>query len=317
MFDLVKPDAATPDTAPGDPRVGHLLGSGIGAGERPRAVLVGFPVDAGVRRNGGRPGAARGPEAIRQALYRLAPDAFGFEAHAGLLRRTVDAGDLRCSGDLEQDQAALGEAVVGWLREGAFVVVLGGGHETAFGHYLAYARAGLPVEILNWDAHADVRELRDGKGHSGSPFRQALLHPSRTCRRYRVAGVQPQSVAREHVAFVEARAGRVLPAAGLDRAGCERLCAQLGWPALVTFDLDAVDQAAAPGVSAPATRGLPAALWLEAAFQAGRSPAVTSADVCELCPPHDRDGQTARLAALTVWELLRGLAARGAPVPVR
>jgi arginase family enzyme len=63
-------------------------------------------------------------------------------------------------------------------------------------------------------------------------------------------------------------------------------------------------------VSAPATNGLPVPLWLQAAFLAGANPRVASADVVELAPPHDQDGQTARLAALTVWEILRGLATR-------
>ena len=67
------------------------------------------------------------------------------------------------------------------------------------------------------------------------------------------------------------------------------------------FDIDAVDQAQAPGVSAPATGGLYAALWLEAAYQAGRSPRVTSCDLVELCPPHDRDGQTARVPMGTTF----------------
>jgi formiminoglutamase len=308
--ELEPPDVAAPATAAGDPRVGHLLGSALGPGEAPRAALLGFPVDEGVRRNGGRPGAAQGPRAIRQALYRLTPDAFGFEVHAALLTRTRDLGDLRVTGDLEADQAALGQVLAGLLRAGTFPVVLGGGHEAAYGHFLGYVEAGTPVEILNIDAHADVRETGDGRGHSGSPFRQALLHPSGTCRRYRVAGLQPQAVAREHLAFLEARGGRGFPAAGLDEEEIRALLGDLRGPALVTFDIDAVDQASAPGVSAPATRGLPAALWLGAAFLAGSTPAVTSADLCETSPPFDRDGQTARLAALTVWEILRGLAAR-------
>jgi formiminoglutamase len=64
-------------------------------------------------------------------------------------------------------------------------------------------------------------------------------------------------------------------------------------------------------VSAPNSAGLTSALWLAAADGAGRCPTVTSADVVELNPAFDRDGQTARLAALTVWSLLRGLADRG------
>lgn len=308
---FVRPEVALPPASPDDRRVGHLLGSLLAPGETPRAVLLGFPCDEGVRRNGGRQGAAQGPAAIRRALYRMTPDAWGLEAHAALLGRTLDAGDLALGGELEPDQEALGEAISGWLQQGAFPVVLGGGHETAYGHFLGYARAGRPVEILNLDAHPDVRPLAGGKGHSGSPFRQALLHPSGACRRYRVAALQPQSAAREHLAWLEARGGRAVPAAELDAARLGRLFAGLGSPALATFDLDAVDQAHAPGVSAPAARGIGPELWLAAAFLAGRTEAVSSADVCELCPPHDGEGRTARLAALTVWEILRGLAARG------
>ncbi len=90
----------------------------------------------------------------------------------------------------------------------------------------------------------------------------------------------------------------------------EGLYRDLVAPALVTFDLDAVDQAFAPGVSAPATGGMSAGLWLYAAYAAGRTPAVRSCDIVELNPRYDRDGQTAKLAAYTVWQVMRGLAER-------
>ena len=86
-------------------------------------------------------------------------------------------------------------------------------------------------------------------------------------------------------------------------------------PMLATFCLDAVDQAHAPGVSAPSTDGLTPSEWLAAAYRAGACPSVRSADVVELSPRLDRDAQTARLAARTVWELLRGLASRPVRVP--
>ena len=79
---------------------------------------------------------------------------------------------------------------------------------------------------------------------------------------------------------------------------------------LVSFDVDAVDQAWAPGVSAPATGGLTVELWLAAAREAGRSPRVRSIDIVEVSPPLDRDDQTSRLAALTIWTFLQGLAER-------
>jgi formiminoglutamase len=297
-----------PDTAADDPRLGRLLGSRLGPDETPRAVILGFPSDEGVRRNGGRVGAAGGPRAIRAALYRLTPDP-KLEAFADLLGRTRDLGDLEVSRNLEFDQRHLGEALVPYLEAGAFVIVLGGGHETSYGHFQGYALARREVQILNWDAHADVRELKQGQAHSGSPFRQAIEDPSRACRRYSVAGLQPHSVASAHLQFVQQH-GRAVWRDEVTRESIEELYRSAQAPALVSFDLDAVNEAEAPGVSAPTAGGLSSELWLLAAYAAGRSPAVASADVVELNPAVDRDGQTARLAALTVWWILRGYTER-------
>ena len=308
MSGLVPAAVPLPAATDGDPRLGHLLGRALAPGTAPRAVLVGFPSDAGVRINGGRPGAAEGPSAIRRSLYRLTPDA-GCPAHRALIERTVDLGDVSIEGDLEAAQQALAKVLAPVLSAGAFAIVLGGGHETAYGHFLAYALAGRTVALLNWDAHTDVRPTIDGQGHSGSPFRQALEHPSRAATRYTVAGVQPHSAAEPHLAYVRAR-GRVVPRRELSGTMIRELYAQLASPALVSFDLDLVDQAAAPGVSAPGVDGIDVPLWLEAARGAGRCPAVASADIVELSPPHDLDGRTARLAARTVWEILRGVVER-------
>jgi formiminoglutamase len=297
-----------PDTTADDPRLGHLLGRR--AGDAPQVVLLGFPTDVGVRRNGGRPGPAAAPPEIRRHLARLVPDPRGGEAFVDLVERTQDLGDVPVSGDLEADQERLAALVAAPLARGAFVIVLGGGHETAYGHFLGYVRAERPVAILNWDAHPDVRELKEGRGHSGSPFRQALEHPSRLCRGYRVAGLQPQSSAAAHLAFLAEHAAARVWHDELTAAHVARLYEVADGPTMVTFDIDAVDQAHAPGVSAPATGGLDVPLWLAAAFEAGRCPHVTSCDLVEVNPNYDRDGQTARLAALTVWHILRGLASR-------
>ncbi|MFL5401507.1 MAG: formimidoylglutamase [Gemmatimonadales bacterium] len=302
------PSPPVPDTTADDPRVGRLLGSRLGRNDAPAAILLGFPSDEGVRRNGGRVGAVQGPGALRAALYRLAPDARS-SAFEELLCRTRDLGDLQITGDVELDQRNLGEVLSPHLAHGSFVVVFGGGHETSYGHFLGYAVSRRPVEILNWDAHADVRELRDGKAHSGSPFRQALEDPSGACRRYTAVGLEPHLVARAHLELVE-RHGRAVWRSQISSGTIEAIYRDLEGPALVSFDLDAVNQAEAPGVSAPNAAGLRSELWLEAAYAAGRCPGVTSADVVELNPVVDRDGQTARLAALTVWWLLRGRAER-------
>ena len=308
MTRIIPPDIRTPDTAPEDPRLGHLLGGRLGTGDVPAAVILGFPSDEGVRRNGGRVGAAKGPGAIRSALYRLTSDPRSphFE---DLLGRVRDLGDLEISGDVESDQRRLGQTIAPHLAQNSLVIVLGGGHEASYGHFLGYVAAGRKPEILNWDAHPDVRGLAGGKAHSGSPFRQAIEDPSGSCRRYTVAGLQPHAVAREHAAFVE-RHGRLVWRDEVSLERIAQLYRSVDSPTLVSFDLDAVTEAEAPGVSAPNAAGLTSDLWLEAAYQAGRSAAVSSVDVVELNPAVDRDGQTARLAALTVWWLLRGRAER-------
>ncbi len=79
---------------------------------------------------------------------------------------------------------------------------------------------------------------------------------------------------------------------------------------MATFDMDAVDQAYAPGVSAPTANGLRPELWLRAARMAGRHERVSSFDIVECNPDFDHGSQTARLAALTVWSFLKGLAKR-------
>ena len=88
----------------------------------------------------------------------------------------------------------------------------------------------------------------------------------------------------------------------VDRPLIDYLYQDEGKAVLASFCLDAVDQAFAPGVSAPAAGGLNSTQWLHAAYQAGTSSSVRSMDVVELNPAFDQDECTARLAAVTVLE---------------
>jgi formiminoglutamase len=309
MPQLTRRSIPVPDASEDDLRVGHLLGT-IDAIDTAAAVIVGFPSDAGVTLNGGRAGAAGGPAALRNWLYRFTPDAVDSSRFKELLKRTVDVGDVALTGNVELDQEALGEVVAPILKDGAVPIILGGGHETAFGHFLGHVYRGQSVSVLNWDAHPDVRPLKDGSPHSGSPFRQMMLHVSGSCIGYTVAGLLPHQVSRAHVDWILDRGGLVKWRSGLSESVVSELYRFLEYPAMVSFDLDAVDQASAPGVSAPATGGLDVDTWLKAAYEAGRNPAVSSMDVVELNPRLDVDERTARLAALTVWTFLRGLSER-------
>lgn len=305
-LDLVPPGLDAPRTAPDDPRLGRWLRREREPDAALYVALVGFPSDEGVARNGGRPGASQGPDAIREALYALTP---GSEALEALLSVTADLGDVPISGNLEADQERLGDVIAALFRRGVVPIVLGGGHETTYGHFLGYAATGQAAHLLNWDAHPDVRPLKDGKAHSGSPFRQALEHPAHPAPSYRLAGYQPWRAARAHLDYVRAR-GEAVPLDELTAERARAIASGSQQPTLASFDLDALDAAQAPGVSAPGACGVAGGLWLEAAEACGRAPAVASFDVVELNPRVDVDGQTARVAALTVWHILRGLAAR-------
>jgi formiminoglutamase len=291
-------------TDPADPRIGQLLCHCL---EEAHTAILGFPSDIGVEINGGRRGACEAPESVREWFYRMTPDA---AVEASWYRGICDLGNLLVSGRLEEDQERLGEVVNHLLSEGIFVIIIGGGHETSYGHFLGYVNAGMPLSILSWDSHPDVRPLKHGQPHSGSPFRQALEHPSGLLSHYRVVGLQPQSVAADHLRFILEHGGSYLWRDEVDLGSATR---GLGETVMVTFDLDAVDQAHCPGVSAPSVHGLSMREWLQAAKWAGGCRSVRSIDLVEINPRIDRDGQTSRVAALTLWTALSARAALQLP----
>jgi formiminoglutamase len=311
---------ALPDR-PDDPRLGAFLAPWNGDLHDlwpGRPVLIGFPQDEGVRRNGGRPGAAAAPREIRRWLARLVP--WDAAHHCDLTAlRPLDAGDLRVSVDLENDQLALGEAVGVVLSQGAIPIVLGGGHETAYGHFLGYVAARRPVAILNLDAHLDVRPLLAGQGHSGSPFRQALEHPQQPLpgHRYVCFGAQPFSVSREHLTYAREHSCRILWREQIQgQVGQrfdeerKRLASETG-AVFLTIDADVVRAADVPGVSAPNPVGLEGVDVIDCSRRAGACAAVSSLEVVEINPLLDPDGHSARWAALVVWHFLAGLTCRG------
>jgi formiminoglutamase len=305
---------------PDDPRLGEVteFWAGDPAALRPgRPVLIGFPQDEGVHRNGGRVGAADAPVEIRRWLYRLVP--YDCEAHTDLgALALVDLGNIRITGSLEETQTALGQVVAATLRCGAIPVVLGGGHETAYGHYLGYVAAGRPVGVVNLDAHLDVRPLLDGQGHSGSPFRQMMEHAADPLpgERYICLGAQPQCVARSHLLYARQQgadvrwAGQVRAALVEEFRRCVRKAAGSDCQVYVSLDADAVHVSDVPGVSAPNVAGVAGDQVVACARIAGASPQVASFELVEINPRHDRNGQSARWAALAVWSFLAGLAER-------
>lgn len=274
------------------------------------ACLIRFPSDEGVKRNGGRPGASKAPDLILKRLLSLTPHPKYAQHHIKLLSSVTIPDPVRCSGSLEKDQEELGTLVQKTMKDNVIPVIIGGGHETSFGHYLGYSTSSTPVTILNIDAHTDVRPLKNGLTHSGSPFRQALEHPSGCCQSYNVFGLNPSSVSEDHYKFVDQH-GKALFAEDLNLQSLKTfLDKSQGQNIMATMDMDAVQQADAPGVSAPNSSGISASLWLKCAYEIGKCSNVRSFDLCEVNPDFDRDQQTVKLAALSIWYFLLGLSFR-------
>jgi formiminoglutamase len=319
-FSLLEParyEAASPGRAD-DPRLAKIIeiwDGSVTALVAGRPVLVGFPQDEGVRRNHGREGAAKAPREIRKYLGKLTRWDAEEDVDLSKPRPPLDAGDVRIAGSLEQTQESLGQVVGEILKTGAVPIVLGGGHETAYGHYLGYVNAQIPVAILNVDAHLDVRPYPEGLGHSGSPFRQAMEHRLKplAAAGYACLGAQPFAVSREHVRYVTERGGRVhWQGAALDLVLSEekQRSDAAGTRLFVTVDADAFAAADVPGVSAPNPNGYPGREIELFARAAGEAVEVSSLELVEINPQFDVDGRSARWAAIAIWHFLVGLASR-------
>jgi formimidoylglutamase len=285
-------------------------------------VLLGVPQDEGVRRNGGRVGAAAAPDAIRKALYKLTPVFFTKDGITHIDRlRIIDAGNIRTNDvDLEEIHIRQREVVGQLLRRGALPIVLGGGHDIAYPNGAALGDSGQPFGILNVDAHTDVRPLIEGKyAHSGSGFRQLLEDNALTVGGFCEFGIQSFSVAAQHIEYIRS-CGKSIVSYDEIRGSenFEQLflsvlhyCSTSGSNNVyASFDIDAVASAYAPGVSAPAAIGFTADELCRAAELVGEDAAVKLFDIAEVNPTFDIDGRTAKLAAIVIAYFIGGVARR-------
>lgn len=274
-------------------------------GARADVALVGFASDAGVARNGGRVGAAEGPTALRQALASLA-------VHDDLV--VADHGDVEVTDDdLEGGHARLGRAVA-TAREGApLTVVLGGGHETAYGSHLGLGlrpRLG----VLNLDAHFDLREA--DRPTSGTPFLQMARERQAAGLdvHYGVVGISRTS--NTSALFDTAHA---IGASWVLDDHCQTEAGPLAYvrrflagvdEVHLSIDLDVLPAAVAPGVSAPAALGVPPFVVQRVCDAVVASGKLVHLDVTELNPRYDVDARTARVAARLVHRVITGRTAR-------
>jgi len=276
-------------------------------------ALLGLPDDTGVRLNGGRPGAADGPRAFRAALARFGTT-WDLHAERALAVPVFDAGDVPpAAGDGEaallETHARVEAAVLALHQAGCATVTIGGGHDLALPCIAALARhRGQAVGGINLDAHLDVRE-RVG---SGMPFRRLITGGHLDPRAFVELGLGRFANDPDDVAWARAQGVTLLDASALlaVHAAPPDLFAHALAPGagFVSIDLDGIDAASAPGVSAPSPLGVDVADAARLAEAAGRDPRVGHFDIMELCPAHDPDGRTARVAALLFLSFIAGWA---------
>jgi formimidoylglutamase len=299
-----------------DPRPGRFAANLRESPEGCRVALLGLPDDTGVRLNFGRPGAAGGPAAFRAALAGFGTS-FDAAHEVALDAPVFDAGDVE---PVPGDEAALLEtharaaAAARQLHDlGLVVVAIGGGHDLSLPTIGALSQhAGAPLGGINLDAHLDVRE-RVG---SGMPFRRLIEGGWLEPRRFVELGLSRFANDASDWHWLKGRGAELVLVDDVLRDGThagfhlERVLA--GGSGFVSIDLDGIDGAFAPGVSAKNPLGVRVEHAAELAEIAGLRPELRHFDLMELCPPHDVDGRTARVAAYLFLAFMAGFARRPA-----
>lgn len=267
-------------------------------------ALHGFAVDEGVRRNKGRQGAKDAPNVIRKNMSNFPVILPNFSM--------LDFGNVACEdGNLESAQNNLAKNVSKVLLKGGKSLVLGGGHEVTYAHYLGIKTAfpEQKIGIINIDAHFDNRQPEKEVGpSSGTGFWQIAqegpinsLHIGiqrnsntlklfDTAHQYGMKYILSDEVFFENLPSIYQRIDDVLE--NVDYA-------------YLTICMDVFNASIAPGVSASAYNGIFAdATFMHFYRHILKNKKLVALDVAEVNPSFDIQDRTARLAACLVNEWL-------------
>ena len=271
------------------------------------AVVMGIPYDLGTT---GRPGARSGPNAVRQASANLRweEQRWPWTFPLGSRLKAIDYGDLHYSYGDSEDMLARVEAKAAEITgAGKTLVSIGGDHFVTLPLLRGHARVHGKLALIHFDAHTDTYEDEEKYSH-GCMFHRApgegLIDPAhsvqigirtdyeRASHQFQVIDAQQaneQSIA-DTVAAVRARVG--------DR------------PAYLTFDIDCLDPAFAPGTGTPVVGGLSTSRAIHI-LQGLADLNIVGFDVVEVAPAYDHADLTALAGASLALEFLYMRASRG------
>lgn len=269
-------------------------------------AVTGIPFDQAVTN---RPGARLGPRAIREASALQAFDApYGWDFDVLSERAIVDYGDMAFD---YADVASLPGRIVNHIRDivkaGVAPVILGGDHYISFPVLKALSETFGKMSLIQFDAHTDTWPDDDmGRVDHGTMFYKAV----------KTGVVDPATSVQIGIRTTNADTlgVTVIDAAEAHRSAPEEIAARArdivgGRPCYLTFDIDALDPAFAPGTGTPVWGGL--ASWQTAAILRGLSGInLRGGDVVEVSPPFDTTGATAIAGAHVAVEILCLLGAR-------
>jgi formiminoglutamase len=294
-------DAAEGDAA----RRWHQVVQPLATNQPAGIALLGFACDEGVRRNQGRVGAVAGPVALRKALANLA-------YHPTL--PLYDAGDVACEdGDLDAAHQRLAAAVSQNIQAGHLSLVLGGGHETAFGHWLGIANAhpNQRIGIVNFDAHFDLREATEAT--SGTPFAQIAAACAKRGQDFQYLCMGVAETANTEALFNKARQLQASWRLDTEMTPWQLTETEAQLQAFIdqvdvvylTIDLDVLPAAQMPAVSAPAGFGVEISVIEHLSRLLAASGKLVAADLVEFNPLFDTDSHGAKAAARLAWAICR------------
>jgi agmatinase len=267
-------------------------------------AVVGVPFDAGTMN---RPGARFGPRAIREqstlvGCYPWGVHPWTFNAFERC--EVVDCSDIASvAGYPDRMVEAVRSTVGGIVAAGVSVLSLGGDHMVAYPLLEAHAAHHGPLALVHFDAHSDTWDMGDDLNHGTwghLAVRHGLIDPAHSIQ----VGMRTPNPATVGTEIVEA--GPLLAAPMAETV--ERIRARVGdRPAYLTFDVDFLDPAYAPGTGTPVVGGATTAQARELLLGlAGLR--VVGGDVVEVSPPYDPSGITALAAATVAFDILHLLA---------
>jgi guanidinobutyrase len=269
--------------------------------------IFGVPFDLGTSN---RPGARFGPRGIREESVMIRPYNMATRAAPFDSLRIDDLGDVATNAFDKDDSIARIEAFAdNLLAHGLTTVAIGGDHTIVLPMLRAMKKIHGPVGLVHVDAHTDINDEMFGeKIAHGTPFRRAVEEGLLDCDRVVQIGVRGTGYTADDFDWSRQQGFRVVQAEECWHTSLEPLMADVreklgGGPVYLSFDIDGLDPAYAPGTGTLEIGGLTTPQGIEI-IRGCYGLDIVGCDLVEVAPIYDVSGMTSRIAADLIYEML-------------